>query len=94
MLMEPGSALKKASLHRMKSLKNTYFQIKTYRSRKIVNEFSNILNKKVSYKGKERSWGYVIFLKVKKLAHYLASKNETLNFVKPEYELRELILMK
>lgn len=55
--------------------------------RKIVNEFSNMLNKKVSYQGKESTWNYVIFLKVRELAHYLTSKKEKLDFIKPEYEI-------
>jgi CRISPR-associated protein Cas1 len=45
------------------------------------------MNKKVSYKGKESTWGYVIFLKVRELAHYLTSKKEKLDFIKPEYEI-------
>lgn len=42
-----------------------------------LNEFSNTLNKKVSYQGKESTWSYVIFLKVRELAHYLTSKKRT-----------------
>lgn len=59
-------------------------------ARKVVNEFSNMLNKKVSYRGKESIWSYVIFLKVRELAHNLTSKKEKLDFVKPEYEIEKI----
>lgn len=35
-----------------------------------------MLNKKVSYQGRESTWEDVIFLKVRELAHYLTSKKE------------------
>jgi CRISPR-associated protein Cas1 len=44
---------------------NYYLRLKPAGARKVVNEFSNMLNKKVSYQGKESTWGYVIFLKVR-----------------------------
>ena len=46
-----------------------------------------MLNKKVSNQGKESTWGYVVFLKGRELAHYLTSKKEKLDFVKPGYEI-------
>ncbi|WP_048126831.1 hypothetical protein [Methanosarcina sp. WH1] len=49
-----------------------------------------MLNKKVNYQGKESTWGYFIFLKVIKLAHYLTSKKEKLDFIKPEYEIERI----
>ena len=33
---------------------------------------------------------YAIFLKVRELAHYLTSKKEKLDFVKPEYEIERI----
>ncbi|WP_255680694.1 hypothetical protein [Methanosarcina sp. DH2] len=69
---------------------NYNLRLKPTGVRKIVNEFSNTLNKKVSYQGKESTWSYVIFLKVKGLAHYLTSKKEKLDFVKPEYEIERI----
>jgi CRISPR-associated protein Cas1 len=65
-------------------------RLKPTGARKVVNVLSNMLNKKVSYQGKERTWSYVIFLKVKELAHYLTSKKEKLEFVKPEYEIERI----
>ena len=59
-------------------------------AKKVVNEFSNMLNKKVSYRGKESIWSHVIFLKVRELAHNLTSKKEKLDFVKPEYEIERI----
>ena len=59
-------------------------------TRKIVNEFSSMLNKKVSYQGRESTWEDVIFLKVRELAHYLTSKKEKLYFVEPEYEIERI----
>lgn len=53
-----------------------------------------MLNKKISYQGKESTWGYawgyVIFLKVRELAHFLTNRKEKLNFVKPEYEIERI----
>jgi CRISPR-associated protein Cas1 len=40
---------------------NYNLRLKLTGAGKIVNEFSNILNKKVSYQGKESTWGYVSF---------------------------------
>ncbi|MDY9926079.1 CRISPR-associated endonuclease Cas1 [Methanosarcina sp.] len=59
-------------------------------SREIVNKFFNMLNKRVSYQRKESTWNYVIFLKVRGLAHYLTSKKEKLDFVKLEYEIERI----
>ncbi|RXA17602.1 CRISPR-associated protein Cas1 [Methanosarcina sp. MSH10X1] len=59
-------------------------------ARKVVNEYSNMLNKKVSFQGKESTWSYIIFLKVRGLAQYLISKKEKLDFVKPEYEIERI----
>jgi CRISPR-associated protein Cas1 len=47
---------------------NCSLKLKPTGVRRIVNEFSNMLNKKVSYQGKENTWSYVIFLKVRELA--------------------------
>jgi CRISPR-associated protein Cas1 len=69
---------------------NYNLRLKPTGARKIVDEFSSMLNKKVSYQGKESTWGYVIFLKVRELAHYLTSKKEKLDFVKPEYEIERI----
>ena len=69
---------------------NYNLRIKPTGDKKIVNEFSNILNKKVSYQGKENTWSYIIFQKVRELAHYLTRKKEKLDFVKPEYEIERI----
>jgi hypothetical protein len=69
---------------------NYNLRLKPAGARKIVNEFSSMLNKKVSYQGKESTWSYVIFLKIRELAHYLTSKKEKLDFVKPEYEIERI----
>ncbi|KKG10287.1 CRISPR-associated endonuclease Cas1 [Methanosarcina sp. 2.H.A.1B.4] len=69
---------------------NYNLRLKPTGARKIVNEFSSMVNKKVSYQGKESTWSYVIFLKVRELAHYLTSKKEKLDFVKPEYEIERI----
>jgi len=79
---------------------NYNLRLKPTGARKIVNEFSSMLNKKVSYQGKESTWSYVIFLKVRELAHYLSEKTKKLEFVHPEFgvfridsqEIRQKIL--
>jgi len=44
----------------------------------------------VSYQGKESTGSYVIFLKVRELAHYLTSKKGKLDFVKPDYDIERI----
>ena len=85
-LIESGSMESKDFIR----TENYNLRLKPTGARKIVNEFSNMLNKKVSYQGKESTWSYVIFLKVRELAHYLTSKKEKLDFVKPEYEIERI----
>jgi CRISPR-associated protein Cas1 len=82
-LVESGAMEKKDFIR----TENYNLRLRSSGARKIVNEFSNMLTKKVSYQGKESTWSYVIFLKVRELAHYLTSKKEKLNLVKPEYEI-------
>ncbi|WP_052279157.1 hypothetical protein [Methanosarcina acetivorans] len=69
---------------------NYNLRLKPAGARKVVNEFSSMLNEKVNYQGKESTWSYVIFLKVRELAHYLTTKKEKLDFVKPEYEIERV----
>jgi len=69
---------------------NYNLRLKLTEARKIVSEFPNILNKKISYQRKEITWSYVIFVKVRELVHYLTSKKEKLDFIKPEYEIERI----
>ncbi len=54
-------------------------------AKKIVNEFSNMLNKTVSYDNKQTTWGSVLLLKTRELSHYLTGKTKRLEFVNPEF---------
>jgi CRISPR-associated protein Cas1 len=65
--------------------KNYNLRLKPTRARKIVNESSNMLNKKVSFRVK-KALECVSFLKVRELAQRLTSKKDKLDFVKPEHE--------
>jgi CRISPR-associated protein Cas1 len=85
-LIESGSMESKDFIR----TENYNLRLKPTGASKVVNEFSNMLNKKVSCQEKESSWGYVIFLKVRELAHYLISKKEKLDFVKPECEIERI----
>ncbi len=69
---------------------NYNLRLKPTGAKKVVNEFSNVLNKKVSYEGKQTTWGTIILLKARELAHYLTGKKEKLDFVKPEYEIERI----
>jgi len=51
--------------------------------KKVANEFSNLLNKPVSYGGKQTTWGSILLLKARKLSHYLIGKTRELDFVSP-----------
>lgn len=59
-------------------------------AKKIVNKFSNILNKKVSSEGKQTTWGSIILLKARELAHYLTGKKKELDFVNSKYEIERV----
>ena len=85
-LIESGSMENKDFIR----TENYNLRLKPTGARKIVNEFSSMLNKKVNYQEKESYWGYVIFLKVRELSRYLTSKKEKLDFVKPEYEIERI----
>ncbi|WP_440955081.1 CRISPR-associated protein Cas1 [Methanosarcina sp. Mfa9] len=65
-------------------------RLKPTGARKVVNEVSNMLNKKVNYEGKQTTWGSIILLKARELAHYLTGKKKELDFVKPEYEIERV----
>ena len=45
-------------------------------AKKIVSEFSNMLNKTVGYGDKQITWGSSLLLKTRKLAHYLVGKTK------------------
>jgi CRISPR-associated protein Cas1 len=69
-------------------------------AKKIVNEFTNMLNKTVGYGDKQTTWGSVLLLKTRELSHYLTEKTKKLEFVNPEFgvfrvdsqEIRQKIL--
>ena len=44
-------------------------------------------NKTVEYQGKELMWSYVMVLKARELAHHLTGKKQSVNFMKPEYQV-------
>ncbi len=68
--------------------------------KKVANEFSNMLNKPVNYGDKQTTWGSVLLLKARELAHNLTGKSKELDFVSPEFgvnrvdshEIRQKIL--
>ncbi len=66
---------------------NYNLRLKPTGARKVANGFSNMLNKKVIYEGKQTTWGSIILLKARELAHYLTSKKKELDFIEPEYEI-------
>ena len=68
--------------------------------KKVANEFSNLLHKPVSYGDKQTTWGSILLLKTRELAHYLTGKTRELDFVCLEFggkrvdsqEIRQKIL--
>jgi CRISP-associated protein Cas1 len=58
--------------------------------KKITNEFSNLLNKPVSYGDKQTAWEFILLVKAKDLAHYLVGKTKELNFVSTEFEVKRV----
>ena len=59
-----------------------------------------MLNKPVNYGDKQTSWGSILLLKARELAHYLTGKAKNVDFVSPEFgvqmvdshEIRQKIL--
>ena len=56
-------------------------------ARKMTEEVNAWFNKTVGYQGKELMWSYVMVLKGRELAHYLTDKKQSVNFMKPEYQV-------
>jgi CRISPR-associated protein Cas1 len=72
---------------------NYNLRLKPSGARKIINAFSNMLEKKVSYQGKESTWSYIVFLKVKELALILLTKKRNWILLSLNIKLREMIPM-
>jgi len=58
--------------------------------KKVANEFSNMLNKPVNYGDKQTTWGSVLLLKARELAHNLTGKYKELDFVSPEFGIQRI----
>jgi len=43
------------------------------------------MNQAVSYGDKQTTWGSILLLKTRELAHYLIGKTKELDFVSPEF---------
>ena len=62
-------------------------RLKPTGARKVTAEFNSMINSKTKYRNKNTSWGSVLLLKSRELAHHLVGKRKTLDFVKPAYEI-------
>jgi CRISP-associated protein Cas1 len=49
-----------------------------------------MMNQNVSYGEKQTTWGAVLLLKTRELAHYLIEKTKNLDFVSPGYEVQRV----
>ncbi len=58
--------------------------------KKVASEFSNMLNKPVNYGDKQTTWGSVLLLKARELAHNLIGKSKELDFVSPEFGVNRI----
>jgi len=72
--------IEKGTMEKKDFIRTESFTLKLRASgtQKITNELNTWLNKTVSYQEKEVSWNYMIFLKVRELAHYLIGKRSRL----------------
>jgi len=66
---------------------NYTLRLRSTGARKVTAEINSWLNKSVVYQGKETSWDYLIFLKVRELAHFLIGKQSTLDLISPDHEI-------
>lgn len=79
---------------------NYNLRLRGFGGKKVANEFSNILNKPSNYGGKQTTWGSILLIKARELAHNLTGKSKELDFVSPEFgvnrvdshEIRQKIL--
>jgi CRISPR-associated protein Cas1 len=67
--------------------------IQLERLRKLTAEFNNIMNSKVEYRKKNSSWGSVLLLKARELNHQFVGKRKRIEFSKPVYAGKEMILI-
>jgi CRISPR-associated protein Cas1 len=56
-------------------------------ARKLTSEFNVMLNKGLTYKGKNSSWSSILLLKTRELAFYLTGRRKNLEFVNPVYKV-------
>jgi CRISP-associated protein Cas1 len=82
-LVEKGSMEKKDFIR----TENFTLKLRASGTRKITQEVNSWLNKTVNYQEKDVSWNYVIFLKIRELAHYLLGKKKSIDLISPEYLL-------
>jgi CRISPR-associated protein Cas1 len=61
-------------------------------ARKVTEEFNSMMNSKVEYRKKNSSWGSVLLVKARELSHHLVGKRKTVEFVKPVYVGKGMIL--
>jgi len=69
---------------------NYNLKLRTSGAKKLTKELENQFNEFVSYRGKNRRWSYVILLKTRELAKYIAGENKGLDFVRPNVELERV----
>lgn len=54
-------------------------------TQKITVGINNWINKKVDYKGQNRTWSFIILDKARELSHYLTGKKKKFDVVKPDF---------
>ncbi len=53
-----------------------------------------MMNQNVSYGDKQTTWSGILLLKTREISYYLIGKTKELDFVRPEFEFRGLIIWK
>ncbi len=69
---------------------NYNLRLKGLGAKKIVNEFSNMLNKNVGYEDQQTTWRSILLLKARELARYLVGKTKNLDFINPNYGVQRV----
>ncbi len=75
-------------------IENYNLRLRGFGAKKVANEFSCMMNQNVSYGDKQTTWSGILLLKTREISYYLIGKTKELDFVRPEFELRGLIIWK
>lgn len=67
---------------------NYNIKLKPDATKKLIREIDSMFGQRVQYKGKKRTWAYMITIKTRELADYLTGRSRKLDLTKPAPNLK------